>query len=180
MEGGKRSALLAAARAEVLAGGASGLKLEAVLRSAGAGTGTFYHHFPAGKPQLVAELYEQARAEYEEAALRVLQRNRDAEAAVRALVHHHVRWFAAERDTARLLLGNRAAEQAAGTRGFLRALRTWAASAGLGAISADQLEALWLGPVLEWGRLWLAGCAGDADGAADRLARAAWSALSDA
>lgn len=178
MAGGKRAALLAAARAELLANGASGLKLETVLRGASAGTGTFYHHFPAGRAQLVAELYEEARREYEAAALRVLQRNRDAEAAVRALVHHHVRWFAAERDTARLLLGHRAAEQATGTRGLLRALRAWAVSAGLGAMSPDQLQALWLGPVLEWGRLWLAGSTGDAEAAADRLARAAWAALS--
>ena len=178
MDRGKRAALLAAARTAVLESGAAGFKLEMVLGAAGAGTGTLYHHFPGGKEELLREVYEETRVAYEEGLLRVLHRNRDPEAAVKALVHHHVRWFASERQLAQILLWHRGAEQPGSGRTMQRALRAWAASAGLPERSPDKLAALWLGPVLEWGRLWLGGAAGDVDAAADRLAKAAWNAVS--
>lgn len=179
--GAKREAVLAAAHSTLSEAGAAGLTLERVLQQAGAGTGTFYHHFPEGRTQLVAEVYARAQRRYEEGVLRVLGRNRDAQTGVKALVHHHLRLVTSESDLLRVLLHNRGAESAAGGRAFQRALQAWASAAGIPPQPAAQLVALWLGPVLEWSRLALqAGGGGASEAAADRLAQAAWEAVGSA
>lgn len=172
--GAKRNAILQAGRTALLESGAAGITLEQVLKPAGAGTGTFYHHFPDGRGQLVAEVYAAAHAEYADGVMRVLRRNRDAQPGVKALVHHHVRLFQTDQDLMRVLLHNRGSEVPAAGRALERAVQAWAGAAGLPRQSAAELLALWLGPVLELGRI----SPGSVAGAADRLAQAAWDAVS--
>jgi AcrR family transcriptional regulator len=148
----KRQALLDAARR--LGGDAT---VDELLAAAGAGIGTFYHHFPNGRADLRRALAADAAAEYEAGLLRVLQRNRDAETGVKALVHHHVRW-AADHPTAAALLPVRPGAE------LHRATRAWCRSVGLELVRPDELLAVTLGPL----RI---------VSSADRLAVAAWAAV---
>ena len=152
---GKREAILAAARRLGASGGRLGV--DSVLEAAGAGVGTFYHHFPNGIGDLLAALAAGAAADYEESLLRVLQRNRDAETGVKALVHHHSRWIAEHAEAARLLPDRPSAE-------LLVATRAWARSVGLQKVGSEELLAVTLGPL----RI--------ASGP-DRLGAAAWAAV---
>ena len=168
MPTGKRESILAAALPLLLDGGA--FSVDKLLKAAGAGIGTFYHHFPQGKEDLEAALRGEVAREYEEGLARVLGRNRDAETGVKALVHHHLRWTAERPAAARLLL-----EQPKPPGPELRReVRDWAARAGLVGVSHDLLLAVWTGPVREWSRG--RGTAG-AEASADRLAVAAWAAV---
>lgn len=164
----KRDAILAAALALQNEGGE--FSLEALLRRAGAGVGTFYHHFPNGREDLLAALQAQVLTEYEEGILRVLRRNRPAEPAVRALVHHQLRWTAENAAAARLV----ASSAQAPSRDLLREVRAWAATAGLGSMQPELLLAAALGPARDWTR---AGPRAGQESAADRLAAASWAAV---
>ncbi|HEX6487812.1 MAG TPA: TetR family transcriptional regulator [Candidatus Dormibacteraeota bacterium] len=168
MAPGKREAILTAALPLLTEGG--DFSLEALLRRAGAGVGTFYHHFPNGREDLLAALQAQALAEYEESILRVLRRNRAAEPAVRALVHHQLRWTAENAAAASLVAGSAQPP----SRDLLREVRTWAETAGLTAAPPDLLLAAALGPVRDWTR---AGQRAGLESAADRLAAASWAAV---
>ena len=150
--GGKRAALLAAARKL----GASAT-VDELLQAAGAGIGTFYHHFPNGRADLFAELEAAAIAEYDAALLRVLQRNRDAETGVKSLVHHHARW-SLENPAAATLLPVRPSQE------LLRATRAWSRSVGLERVQADELLGVALAPLR-------------VVSSAERLAGAAWAAV---
>jgi AcrR family transcriptional regulator len=148
----KRVALLAAARR--LGPGAT---VDELLTAAGAGVGTFYHHFPNGRDDLLRELETSAAAEYDAALLRVLQRNRAAESGIRSLVHHHARW-SLENAAAAALLPIRPSQE------LLRATRAWARSVGLERVQADELLAVTLAPLR-------------VVASAERLATAAWAAV---
>jgi AcrR family transcriptional regulator len=131
--------------------------VDELLNAAGAGIGTFYHHFPNGRADVQEALRSEAAAEYEAAVIRVLQRNRQAEPGIRSLVHHHARWSAENAATAALLPDRPSAE-------LLRAARAWARSVGLERVQADELLAVTLAPLR-------------VVNSAERLAAAAWAAV---
>lgn len=149
---GKRAALLDAARELGTAA-----TIDDLLKAAGAGVGTFYHHFPNGRADLLRELEAAAAADYDAALLRVLQRNRDAETGVKSLVHHHGRW-ALENPAAAALLPAHPGQE------LLRATRAWLRSVGLERVQAEELLAVTLAPLR-------------AVNSAERLAGAAWAAV---
>ncbi len=152
--GAKRDAILAAG-ARLLGRGT--FSVEGLLAEAGAGVGTFYHHFPNGRDDLLAALEAQAAGDYEAAVMRVLQRNRDAETGVKALVHHHARWAAEQPQLTSLLPARPGPE-------LLRAARAWTRAVGLEGVSAEELLAVALAPVR-------------VVSSAERMAAAAWAAV---
>jgi AcrR family transcriptional regulator len=153
--GAKRAAILSAANRMLARGGS--FSLDEVLKDAGAGVGTFYHHFPNGRDDLLRAAEAAAGEVYEASIVRVLQRNRDAETGVKALVHHCARWAAENPEVARRLPARPGPD-------LVRATRAWARSVGLASVSGEELLAFTLAPV------------GVASGA-DRLAVAAWAAV---
>ena len=151
----KRAAILDAANRLRQRGEPFGV--DGLLREAGAGVGTFYHHFPGGIPDVLAALGLDAAAGYEAALQRVLQRNRDAETGVKALVHHHARWWAENAGPASLLPHRPSAE-------LVRVARAWARAVGLEQVSGEELLAFTLAPQRVASN-------------ADRLAAGAWAAV---
>lgn len=150
MAAGKRAAILSAASRLFAERGADAVGLEELLRESGAGVGTFYHHFPGGKADVIAALRAGAAGSFADGFRRVLARNRHGETGLRAGVHHVVRWVTENPEQARLYL------QTEPDSAFLRELHAWAASVRLPPTAPDVLWSLWLGPVLTWARLWLA------------------------
>lgn len=140
--------------------------IEHIRARSGASTGSIYHHF-AGKEQLAAALYLDGLASYQEGLLVELERHKSAERGVRAIVHHHLDWIAANQPLARFLLSTRHTEGVAATEGEIRARRAeffrralaWLAphieAGAIRRLPAPLLVALIIGPAQELGRHWL-------------------------
>ncbi|MEB3022384.1 TetR/AcrR family transcriptional regulator [[Mycobacterium] crassicus] len=178
-----RSRLLEAARLRFAANGALTATLEEIRRAAGISVGALYHHFP-DKAALVAAVYAQVMAEYQAGFIAMLRGHATAEGGIRGGVDHHLRWVAAHRGEAQLLLGDRhdspALRQANGE--FVDAVRDWwrphQAYGALQPIQTPITAALWFGPAQEFSRYWLAGGAAKLPrGAIRTFADAAWAAL---
>ena len=160
-----------------------------VRRASGASIGSIYHHFRS-KEELGAALYVEGLRDYQQGALAALRGRRSAEAGVRSLVEHHLRWVAARPALARYLLTSRETEVRLATQGPLRELNRdfFAALEGwfephrdagrIRRLPFDLQHAVLLGPSQEFARLWLAGRAvTDLEAAARTLGAAAWKAL---
>src|SRR5215203_1122980 len=102
----RREEILSAALSAFTEKGFAAATIEDVRRLSGASTGSIYHHF-GGKEGLAAALYVDGLAGYQDGFLAQLRRARDAEAAIKALVRHHLRWVEANPDLARFILGRR-------------------------------------------------------------------------
>jgi len=137
--------------------GGEPFSVDTLLRRAGAGVGTFYHHFPNGREDLRVALERQATEEFEASVMRVLQRNRDAETGIKALVHHQARWAAEQPELAAMLPQRPGAD-------LLKAARAWVRSVGLDRVGADELIAVTLAPLR-------------VSSVPERLAPAAWAAV---
>jgi hypothetical protein len=118
--------------------------------------------------------------------LAVLAAGEDAERTVQALVRHHLRWVAADRDRARFLLSGRppraAAEIAQLNRRAFAATSRWldeqVAAGQIRPIPFELLYAVLIGPAQEFCRYWLDGrMRTPLRTAEDELAAAAWRAL---
>jgi AcrR family transcriptional regulator len=149
----------------------------------GASTGSIYHHF-GDKEGLAAALYVEALRDYQQGVLAVLERERDAERGVKALVRHHLRWVASHPDQARFLLAGRppgAAERLHEmNREAFAAVRAWLDERGLRRIPLDLVYAVVFGPAQEFCRGWLRDRTKSAVTTAERvLAVAAWRAVRD-
>ena len=94
------------ARRRFAADGAIAATLEEIRRDADVSVGALYHHFP-DKPTLAAAVYAQLMSEYQTGFVTMLRRHDTAEAGIRGGVAHHLRWVAANRSEAALLLGDR-------------------------------------------------------------------------
>jgi AcrR family transcriptional regulator len=158
-----------------------------VRRRSGASVGSIYHRF-GGKEGIAVELYLDSLERYQRGLVATLRRNPDAEAGIRALVRHHLRWVERNPDRARFLLERRDAEAAAEDR--VRALNheTFAAVRGwlsphvdAGAIQRIPLELLYaavLGPCQEHTRQRLRGRTSVSLAEAERvLSTTAWGAV---
>src|SRR5919199_2617803 len=100
---GRRADILEAALLVFTRRGYHRATIEEIRAVSGASTGSIYHHF-GGKEQLAAALYVEGLRDYQEGFLRVLQRGRDAEGTVRAIVENHLRWVAGNARLAAYLL----------------------------------------------------------------------------
>ncbi len=150
------------ARRRFAADGAIAATLDEIRRDADVSVGALYHHFP-DKPALAAAVYAQVMSEYQAGFVAMLRRQDTAEYGIRGGVAHHLRWVAANRGEAALLLGDRldSLELRACNREFFAAVRDWwrphHAYGVLRPLQAGVTAALWFGPVQEFSRNWIAG-----------------------
>ncbi|HEX8067099.1 MAG TPA: TetR/AcrR family transcriptional regulator [Thermoleophilaceae bacterium] len=183
--GTRRAEILDAALRCFTRSGYARTSIEDVVRESGASVGSVYHHF-GGKEQLAAALYVDGMAGYQRGLEAELSADReDAEAAVKGLVRHHLRWVEANPDLARYLLSSREAEVVRASSRDLRAMNKrlfaatgrWVESLGdaIRPMPFGLLHAVVVGPSQEFARHWLAGRARETiDEAEPVLAEAAW------
>jgi AcrR family transcriptional regulator len=165
--------------------GLAGTTVEEVRERSGASVGSIYHHF-GDKEGIAAALYVAALSDYQDGLLAVLAAGDDAERTVKAMVRHHLRWVADDRDRARFLLSGRppraAGEIAELNRRAFRATADWldehVANGQIRAIPFDLFYAVLIGPAQEFCRYWLEGRIRTSLRRAEReLAAAAWRSL---
>ncbi|MFZ1162411.1 TetR/AcrR family transcriptional regulator [Mycobacterium sp.] len=178
-----RSRLMQAARRRFAADGAIAATLDEIRRDADVSVGALYHHF-TDKPALAAAVYAQVMSEYQGSFVAMLRRQQTAEDGIRGGVAHHLRWVAANRGEAALLLGDRlgSAELREANMGFFNAVRDWwqphHTYGVLRPMQAGVTAALWFGPAQEFGRHWIAGDEPRMSrGAIKTFADAAWMVL---
>jgi AcrR family transcriptional regulator len=189
---GVQAALSEARRRQILdaalrcfgADGFTATTVDEVVRRSGASVGSVYHHF-GGKEELADALYVEGLRDYQAGLLTVLDRERDAERGVRAIVRHHLRWVEANPDLARFLLqrtapvGERLADLNRET--FARTaewLRPHVRAGSIRRLPMDLYYAVLVGPAQEFARHWLHGRMKSTIGQAERaLADAAWDAV---
>ena len=163
--------------------GAIAATLEEIRREAEVSVGALYHHFP-DKPALAAAVYAQVMSEYQASFVAMLRTHAAAEAGIRAGVAHHLRWVAANRSEAALLLGDRldSSELRDANRNFFAAVRDWwrphHSYGALRPLQPGITAALWFGPAQEFSRNWIAGDRPKMPrGVVKTFADAAWKAL---
>ena len=189
MAGGRHDTILQAALECFSARGFAATTIEEIRERSGASIGSIYHHF-GGKEGLAAELYVEGLREYQEEFLRAIEMSEGAEAGVRALVRHHLRWVERNPELAQFLMNRRETELLAATRARVRELNRgffprvtawverWVDAGALRPLSADLREPVLLGPCQEFSRLWLAGRTRISLRRAEReLADATWNAV---
>jgi AcrR family transcriptional regulator len=183
----RRQAILDAALECFLAETVSATTIDAIRARSGASVGSIYHFF-GSKDGLASQLYVELLADHHAAYLDALRTSRSAKAGVTGAVHAHLRWVAGHRDRARYVFNWRELEvidrrQPVLTRlneELYRVASEWLAGhvrAGrIRSLSPRLFQALWMGPTLEYARLWMAHPTRAADlvGAGDALAEAAW------
>jgi AcrR family transcriptional regulator len=187
--GERQEAILAAALDCFTERGFAATTIEEIRKRSGASIGSIYHHF-GGKEGLAAELYVEGLRGYQVGFIAALERRSDPEAAVRALVRHHLRWVEGNPKLAKFLMNRRETELRLATKARVRELNrdffprveAWmerhVGSGALRAVPADLWEPLLLGPSQEFTRLWLAGRTRISLSRAEReLAEATWNAL---
>ena len=185
----RRQAILDAALDSFVAKGYAQTTIADVRERSGASIGSIYHHF-GSKEEIAAAVYVDGLAGYQGELVRVLARNRDAEAGVKAVVRHHLRWVSRYPDLARYMRGSRPAEVVLASEGPLRELnRGFFAEVGewlehqheagrLRRLPTDLLYAILIGPSQEFSRHWLARRTKTSlTRASSELAEAAWQAL---
>lgn len=129
-------------------------------------------------------------AAYQQEMLLAIENAPTAEAGIRAVVHRAFQWTASNRDLAyfmeyrrppaeRAIMAERQGLNHQFSAAVLRWLHTQVQAGAVRAMSHDVYFALWIGPALQYLRLWLGnkGADGVLQDAADVLASAAWSAL---
>ncbi|MFE3193060.1 TetR/AcrR family transcriptional regulator [Nocardia sp. NPDC059240] len=185
----RRSAILDAALTVFLKSGVAGTKVEALHRASGASVGSIYHFF-GSKEGVAAELYLETLRDYFDTYLTALQSNTTARGGIEGTVRTHLEWVAANEQRARFLFHCREYEVIDESRDIIAALneRFYAEASAWLQPHVEQgrikplpprlCQALWMGPCVEYARLWLARSTDfDMLGAAPVLGRAAWNAV---
>jgi AcrR family transcriptional regulator len=185
----RREAILSAALECFTDRGFAATTVAEIRDCSGASIGSIYHHF-RGKEGLAAELYVEGLRGYQAGLLEALERSPHAEASIRGLVRHHLRWVEGNPKLAKFLMGRRETELRLATearvrelnRGFFPRVGAWmerhVQSGELRPLSPDLWEPLLLGPSQEFARLWLAGRTRISLRRAEReLAKATWNAV---
>jgi AcrR family transcriptional regulator len=183
---GRREAILEAARACFEEHGYAATTIELIAARSGASNGSIYHHFGA-KDGILAALYVDALASYQNGLLALLRRHEsDAEGGIRGAVVHHLEWVEAHPHETRTLFEHRQTLERTPRAGELRAQNQPAlAEAGAwlqrhvdaGAIRdlGPAAAAVWSGPAQLVARDWIAGrLRGKPSALAPALAEAAW------
>jgi AcrR family transcriptional regulator len=162
----RRQSILDAALHCFLELGYSATTVDDIRAESGASIGSIYHFF-AGKEQLASALYLEGLASYQDGVLAALESYTDAAAAVRAVVHHHLDWVAANPELSAFLLHVRHSEATEKSAGDVRAMRKKFFRRALAALQphidagrirdlpGPVLVALIIGPVQELVRYWL-------------------------
>ena len=189
MAGGRRETILLAALECFTERGFTATTVEEIRRRSGASIGSIYHHF-GDKEGIAAELYVEGLRGYQEGFLQAIESSDAAEAGIRALVRHHLRWVERNRKLAGFLMNRRETELAAATETRVRELNRsffprvtawverWVEAGALRPLPADLREPVLLGPCQEFSRLWLAGRIRTSLRRAEReLADATWNAV---
>jgi len=187
--GERQEAILCAALDCFTERGFAATTVEEIRKRSGASIGSIYHHF-GGKEGLAAELYVEGLRGYQAGLLEALERKPDAEASIRAMVRHHLRWVEGDPSLAKFLMGRRETELRLATearvrelnRDFFPRVEAWmerrVQSGALRPLPADLWEPVLLGPSQEFARLWLAGRTRISLRRAEReLADATWNAV---
>jgi AcrR family transcriptional regulator len=154
----RRDAILTAALGAFDAKGVLGATLDDIRGASGASIGSIYHHF-GDKEGIAAALHARVLADYQQGFATALGTD-GAEAAVRAVVEHHLRWAEQHPAEMRYLLGGPPAGDAvrALNRDFFAVVRAWwARHPELRDLDLAEAHAVWLGPATEYCRHWLAG-----------------------
>jgi AcrR family transcriptional regulator len=185
-----RHAILDAALTEFTQRGVAGASIKSICIRSGASVGSIYHHF-GDKSGIAGALYIDGLMSYQAGFLKTLRQAKITREGVEAVVHHHARWIAENRDLARFLLTGRDAGLILATerpltainRKFFAAVTGWTrprVDAGeLRELGVELLTSLWIGPSQELARHWLAGRSRVSPiEAAPVLADAAWKSLS--
>jgi AcrR family transcriptional regulator len=185
----RRRAILDAALTIFLKNGVAGTTIEALHRESGASVGSIYHFF-GSKEGVAAELYVATLRDYFDAYLAALQGSSSARGGIEASVRTHLEWVVSNEVRARYLFHCREYEVIEESRPAISALNEQfysEASAWLQPhverrrikpLPPRLCQALWMGPSVEYARLWLARATEfDILGAASVLGKAAWSAV---
>jgi AcrR family transcriptional regulator len=185
----RRRAILDAALTIFLKNGVAGTTIEALHRESGASVGSIYHFF-GSKEGVAAELYVATLRDYFDAYLAALQGSSSARGGIEASVRAHLEWVVSNELRARYLFHCREYEVIEESRPAISALNEQfysEASAWLHPhvqrrrikpLPPRLCQALWMGPCVEYARLWLARPTDfDVLGAAPILAKAAWTAV---
>ncbi|MCV7280076.1 helix-turn-helix transcriptional regulator [Mycolicibacterium flavescens] len=178
-----RTRLLAAARRRFAADGALSATLDEVRREAEVSVGALYHHFP-DKVSLATAVFAQLLGEYQAGFIAMLRSHDTAEGGIRGGVAYHLRWVAAHRGEAGLLLGPRldSDELRESNEQFFAAVGDWWRPhhryGVLQPMRVAVTAALWLGPAQEYSRHWVYSAAKRLPpGTIEVFADAAWAAL---
>ena len=164
--------------------------IDEIRARSGASIGSIYHYF-ASKEQIAAELYVEGLRDYQQGLARSLEHHaNDAQAGIRALVRHHLRWVEQNPRLARFLMGRRETELRLATEARVRELNrqffprvgAWFArhveAGALRELPQELWEPVVLGPSQELSRLWLSKRVGISLRAAEReLSEATWRAV---
>jgi AcrR family transcriptional regulator len=187
---GRRREILAAALREFNAAGYTATSVHAIAAAAHASVGSVYHHFD-GKEDIAGAIYVEGLRSYHRGLMVALRREPDsAEAAIKAIVRHHLSWVKRNRELARFLFTSRDPEVEGRTfdelRGMnhglfqavRRALERWVEAGEVQDLPMGLLYAVILGPSQEFSRHWVAGRVKQSiDAAEPVLAEAAWKAV---
>ena len=185
----RRDAILEAALDCFASYGFAKSTMDDIRVRAGASTGSLYHHFKS-KEQLAAELYIEGVRRYQQGLSRELGRHDGAEAGIRGVVHHYLRWVERHPRWARYLSQSREAEFVAATEPAMRELnssirrrfadwvRPFVEAGEVQDLPGDLYVALLVGPVQTYTRMRQSGRARtDLVTAREVLAKAAWKSI---
>lgn len=185
----RRRAILDAALTIFLQNGVAGTTIEALHRESGASVGSIYHFF-GSKEGVAAELYIATLRAYFDIYLAALQRSSTARGGIAGSVLAHLEWVASNEIKARYLFHCREYEVIEESRPAISALNEqFYSEAGawlqphvergrIKPLPPRLCQALWMGPSVEYARLWLARTTEfDVLDAAPVLGDAAWKAV---
>jgi AcrR family transcriptional regulator len=190
VEAPRRQAILNAALTCFLRSGVAGTTIDAIHRGSGASVGSIYHFF-GSKEGVAAELYLDALRDYFDNYLAALRSSRTARAGVEGSVRAHLGWVVTHEARARYLFHCQEFEVIEDSlpaiarlrEQFYRQANAWLAPhvehGRIKSLSPRLCQALWMGPSLEYTRLWLVR-SGDGFNILDAqtaLARAAWDSV---
>lgn len=190
VEAPRRRAILDAALTCFLRSGVAGTRIDAIQRESGASVGSIYHFFES-KEGVAAELYLDTLRDYFDTYLAALRGSRSARGGIQGSVRAHLSWVVTHEARARYLFHCREFEVideslpaiARLREQFYQQANEWLAPhvehGRIKSLSPRLCQALWMGPSIEYARLWLAS-SGDRFNILDAqtaLARAAWESV---
>jgi AcrR family transcriptional regulator len=186
----RRQAILDGALSCFLRSGVTGTTMDAIHRESGASVGSIYHFF-GSKEGVAADLYLDTLRDYFDTYLAALRSGRSARAGIQGSVRAHLNWVVAHEARAKYLFHCREFDVieesvpaiARLSEQFYHQANAWLAPhvehGRIKSLSPRLCQALWMGPSVEYARLWLArsGESFDILDAQSTLARAAWDSI---
>jgi AcrR family transcriptional regulator len=190
VEAPRRQAILDAALTCFLRSGVAGTTIDAIHRESGASVGSIYHFF-GSKEGVAAQLYLDTLRDYFGTFLAALRSSRSARAGIEGSVRAHVGWVVTHEARAGYLFNCREFEVieeslpaiARLREQFYQQAKAWLAPhvehGRIKSLSPRLCQALWMGPSIEYARLWLvrSGDGFNIRDAQTALARAAWDSV---